>query len=129
MDVADAPCTSVGVIAPRTPQALPSSSSPYFEAQIGAWCGMHALNNFIGGPFVTMDACERAARQVVRRLSEPGVGVVEGLSDRLDPGTGFLSIDVINALGSSVLGIHVEGDMISRPQLKDCGPDAAAFVN
>ena len=88
---------------------------------------MHALNNLLGGPYVTMDACERAARQVVRRLSEPGVGAVEDLSEHLDPDTGFLSIDVINALGSSVLGIHVEGDEISWLQLKDCGPGAAAF--
>ena len=129
MDAAVAPRTVVEVTSPQMPQVHPSSSSSYFEIQVDAWCGMHALNNFLGGPYVTKDACERAAVQVARRLSEAGVGDAEELSEHLDRGTGFLSIDVINVLGASVLGIHVEGDAISWRQLQECDPGAAAFVN
>ena len=40
----------------------PSSSSAlelYFERQECAWCGMHALNNYLGGPYVNQDDCRR----------------------------------------------------------------------
>ena len=50
----------------KLPDATASSSSalePYFERQVDAWCGMHALNNYLGGPYVTQDACKRAARR------------------------------------------------------------------
>jgi hypothetical protein len=29
-----------------------SEAAPYFEKQDDAWCGMHALNNYLGGPYV-----------------------------------------------------------------------------
>ena len=87
---------------------LPSSSLQsgpydYFERQSGAWCGMHALNNLLRGPMVTKDACRLAARSI--RNSLDGADVE---SAHLDPQSGFLSIDVINLLGSANLGIHVE---------------------
>ena len=48
------------------------SMHDYFEHQDGAWCGMHALNNYIGGPYVTKDACRRAASRIVATLSQVG---------------------------------------------------------
>lgn len=33
----------------------------YFERQLGAWCGMHALNNYLGGAYVTKKDCQAAA--------------------------------------------------------------------
>ena len=81
----------------------------YFEAQEGEWCGMHALNNYKGGPYVDRDACRDAARGLCRDLSQRGAGDTEDLDHHLDPVTGFLSIDVINCLGAAQLGIHVEG--------------------
>ncbi len=78
--------------------------SDYFETQVGAWCGMHALNNLLGGPYVSQDACCRAAQEVCRRLSQVG-GDAEDRDHHLDPDTGWLSIDVINMLGASLLGI------------------------
>ena len=58
---------------------VPESS--YFETQSGAWCGMHALNNYRGGPFVKKDDSRRAADQVVKRLSEAGDGRTEGMEE------------------------------------------------
>ena len=66
-----------------------STSSAYFEAQHDAWCGLHALNNYLGGPYVTEDACERAAWQVVLALSQAGAGEAEAYREHLHPGTGF----------------------------------------
>ena len=36
--------------APQGTQDIAASSWAYFEKQDGAWCGMHALNNYLGGP-------------------------------------------------------------------------------
>jgi hypothetical protein len=108
--------------------AEPSASAPYFEAQVGAWCGMHALNNYLGGPYAARDACRRAATRVVAALSQAGVGDSENMRNHLDPVTGFLSIDVINVLGAGNLGIHVEGDAIYWQNLQ-ADPDGAALVN
>ena len=62
--------TGAAVGAPAEAAALKGShdgghpaSAPYFEEQEGAWCGMHALNNYMGGPYVTQDACMRAAER------------------------------------------------------------------
>ena len=52
-------------------------------------------------PYVTKDACRRAARTVVATLSQVGAGDVEDLAQHLGPVTGFLSIDVINAIGAA----------------------------
>ena len=71
---------------------------------------MHALINYLGGPYVTKDACRRAADRVVARLSQAGTGDVKDLAQHLDLATGFLSIDVINVLGTALLGIQVDGD-------------------
>ena len=65
---------------------------------------MHALNNLLGGPYVTQDACRRAASRVATDLSEAGVGDAEDSAHHLDPATGWLSIDVINVVGAGSLG-------------------------
>ena len=107
----------------------------YFEEQEGAWCGMHALNNYLGGPYVKRDDCRRAARAVAAELSQADGAEaveepprVEALGEHLDPATGFLSLDVINLLGAATLGLHVEGEEVSLPCLQ-AEPDAAALVN
>ena len=109
---------------------------------------MHALNNYLGGPYVDQDACRRAARAVVTALSGAGNGDVcrraaraevtalsgagdgdaESLGNHIDPATGFLSIDVINVLGAGVLGIHVEGDAVCWASLQTV-EGGAALVN
>ena len=77
---------------------------------------------------MTQDACKRAAARVVMALSQVGLGDVEHLVHHLDPTTGFLSIDVINVLGASVLGIHVDGDSVPWPSLQ-ADRTGAALVN
>ena len=77
--------------------------SAYFEKQSGAWCGMHALNNLLGGPFVDKSSCRTAAKQVTERL-----GSADLIDQHLHKETGYLSIDVINLLCSANLGIHVD---------------------
>ena len=101
----------------------------YFEAQDAAWCGMHALNNLLGGPYVTKDACGLAARRVANELSQVGGADQETISLHLHPGTGWLSIDVINVLGASTLGVHVEGSEHPLALLKDADGAAAFLVN
>ena len=96
-------------------EAERSSAEPYFEEQVGAWCGLHALNHYLGGAYVTQDACRRAAARAVAALSQKGGGDREAAAHHLDPDTGFLSIDVINILGESVLGLHVEGNDTPLP--------------
>ena len=105
-----------------------AASPAYFERQVDAWCGMHALNNFLGGPYVTWDACRRAASRVSAALSEVGAGDREAGVRHLDPSTGWLSIDVINVLGAGQLGLHVEGDAVSFAELQD-HTEASALVN
>ena len=42
----------------------------FFDPQVGAWCGMHALNNYcLAGALVDQDACRAASRLVAKRLS------------------------------------------------------------
>ena len=84
---------------------------------------MHALNNFCGGPFVDKRSCEAAARQVRDKL-----GGAEPLSTHLSPDSGYLSIDVINLLGSANLGLHVEEAHSTWDALRRC-PGASALVN
>jgi len=69
----------------------------YFEIQTDAWCGMHALNNLAGGPYVTRDDCLGAARQVVSRSAQTDPDDLEVLDNHLHKDTGFLSIDVHGA--------------------------------
>ena len=111
---------------PATP--APCASTSYFEAQDGAWCGMHVLNNYLGGPYVTQDACRRAARRAAAALSEAGLGDAEALQNHIDLATGFLSIEVINILGAGTLGLHVEEAATSWSHLQAERP-GAAFVN
>ena len=61
-------------------------------------------------------------------LSEAGLGRREDRQHHHDPCTGFLSIDVINILGASLLGLHVEGDAVPLPTLR-AEPEGAALVN
>ena len=102
--------------------------SPYYEIQVDAWCGMHAINNFLGGPYCTRADCRSACSQVVVGLSQAAGGDVEASARHLDPETGWLSIDVINVLGQGQLGIHVEEHSMSLDAFMDQG-DVGAFVN
>jgi len=110
------------------------TAAPYFERQVGAWCGMHALNNYLGGPYVAQRACKLAAKRVVAILTGAGLRDAESLDDakelraHIDPLTGFLSVQVINVLGSSTLGLHVEEASTSWEHLQT-GRGAAALVN
>ena len=45
---------------------------------------------------------------VCQELTEARAGGAGPISNRLDPATGWLSIDVINVLGEANLGVHVE---------------------
>ena len=101
---------------------------PYYEVQVDAWCGMHSLNNFLGGPYVTQDACRRACSQVVSALSEVAGGHRESSHLHLHPQSGWLSIDVINVIGSGLLGLHVEADSVSFDSLA-LQNGADVFVN
>ena len=103
----------------------PLHSGPYdhFERQSSAWCGMHALNNLLRGPMVDKEACRLAARQV-----RDSLGGADLESAHLDPQTGFLSIDVINLLGSANLGIHVEETPTAWEVLRHCH-GARALIN
>ena len=100
-----------------------ASSWGYFEEQREGWCGMHALNNYCGGPYVTRHDCRSAALQVVNRLR-----CADAREEHLDSQSGFLSIDVINILGAAILGIHVnEGDTSWSTLRAD--PSGAALIN
>jgi len=102
--------------------------TPYYEVQLDAWCGMHAINNFLGGQYCTPADCRSACSQVVAALSEAMGGDTEASARHLDPETGWLSIDVINLLGAGQLGIHVEGDSMSLDAFLAQGA-VDAFVN
>ena len=115
--------TVVQELAKAEDPPLHTCSYDHFEEQSGAWCGMHALNNLLRGDYVDKDACTRAAAQIRRAL---GGAVLE--SDHLDPQSGFLSIDVINLLGSANLGIHVDETPTSWEELRHCH-GARAMIN
>ena len=104
---------AVGVVA-NSPAARVDTASAdvvYFEEQApGAWCGMHALNNFLRGPYVTREACLAAANVVLQDLEARGGGFREALSNPLDVNSGWLSADVINVLGAANFNLHVEGE-------------------
>ena len=110
------------------------TATPYFERQVGAWCGMHALNNYLGGPYVAQSACKLAANRVVAILTGAGLRDAESLDDakelraHIDPLTGFLSVQVIIVLGSSTIGLHVEEASTSREHLQT-ERGAAALVS
>jgi hypothetical protein len=89
---------------------------------------MHAINNFLGGPYCTQADCRSACSQIVVDLSEAGGGDSEVSAQHLDPETGWLSIDIINVMGQGQLGIHVEGPSMSLEAFLAQGK-ADAFVN
>ena len=102
----------------------------FFDPQQGAWCGMHALNNYcLNGRLVQEDDCRNAARLVVQKLSDVRAGAAEPISNHLDIYTGWLSIDVINVLGQANLGLHVEANSVSWPDGLRHQQDGAALVN
>ena len=69
----------------------------FFDAQEGAWCGMHALNNYcLNGRLIHQQDCRDAARLVSQRLTDAISGDIEPVSEHLHPQTGWLSIDVMN---------------------------------
>ena len=78
----------------KTPGAAMRPEELYFEAQVEAWCGMHALNNYRLGPWITKQHCREAASMVARLL-----GGGSRFSEHLHSLTGWLSIDVLNVLG------------------------------
>ena len=100
----------------------------FFDQQQGAWCGMHALNNYLLGPFVNQDSCRLAAHQVAQRLTDAQSGSEEPMSRHLDPETGWLSIDVINVLCHSNLGLHVDVATTTWRMLQT-REDGAALLN
>ena len=113
----------VGVSADERMDPLPTGPYDYFQRQSGAWCGMHALNNLLGGPMVNQDACRVAARNVCDSL-----GGADSVCAHLDPYNGFLSIDVINLLGSANFGIHVEENPTAWEVLRQ-SHGARALIN
>ena len=88
---------------------------------------MHALNNYLGGPYVTRDDCGLAAAHVCTIFSEAGDGDAELLAWHLNPDSGWLSIDVINALGST-LGLAVDGADFALNKLLE-EEEVACLVN
>ena len=111
---------------PSTVDAIQSASDDqsghtHYVPQVRGWGGMHALNNFLGGPYAAPDDCVRACSQVVAVLSEDS-------SQHLDQDSGGLSIDVINVLGQGLFGSHVEGHSASIEEFVALG-DGAALVN
>ena len=99
----DKTCRQTGAVDPAG-SLCGTAPELYFDMQVGAWCGVHALNNLLGGPYVTQEECRFAARQVCRQLSQAGAGDTEAMEEHLDPSTGWLSLDVINLLVSGLLG-------------------------
>ena len=63
--------------------AMDVEHTEYFERQSAGWCGMHALNNHLGGPYVTPDDCRAAAKIVVGQLSEVGAVGASRISRRI----------------------------------------------
>jgi len=100
----------------------------YYEIQVGGWCGMHALNHYLGGPYITPDSCRRACSQVVVALSEAAGGRAEDSSHHLDQESGWLSIDVINILDQALFGFQVEGCSTPLDEWATLG-DGTALVN
>ena len=90
---------------------------------------MHALNNYLQGPYVTRTACRTAAAIVSTNLSQVGGSDAEDYARHLHPETGWLSIDVINVLGAT-LGIEVEGTpMTAISLLQGCEVDCLMNCN
>ena len=99
----------------------------YHEVQVAAWCGKHALNNLLGGPYVTEQSCRDAVRNVVRNLSMQD-DHQEDEREHLHPDSGWLSIDVMNMLGAAHLGIHTDEDAVQWQVLQE-EDGARAVVN
>ena len=93
----------------------------YYEVQLEGWCGMHALNNYLGGTKVTERDCRRAYENLISRGTEDKV-------QHLKLQSGWMSIELINVLGAGRLGFQVEK---SDTSLNDFILDgrAAALVN
>ena len=70
-------CPTDAVTCPRTNSRLlhscldPEWEDRCFEQQSLARCGMHALNNLVGGPQFTLGDLDRACSQVVAETGEP----------------------------------------------------------
>ena len=134
----DAPASHESAASAAAPKTRKRSEIPdvplreglFFDPQQGAWCGMHALNNYcLNGRLVQQQDCRDAACLVAGRLTDACAGDVEPISNHLDPITGWLSIDVINVLGQANLGLHVEGGRVSWPDGLRRQQDGAALVN
>ena len=63
------------------------------------WRGEHALNNYMGGPYITEAACRAAARLLAHE---------EDRAFHLDPRSGWLSVDVMSVLGAGQLDVHID---------------------
>ena len=102
----------------------------FFDPQEGAWCGMHALNNYcLKGRVVHQQDCRDAARLVAERLTDRLAGDIEPISNHLNTLTGWLSIDVINVLGQANLGLHVDAASVSWHDDMQYQQDGAALLN
>ena len=93
----------------------------YYEVQLEGWCGMHAINNYLGGPKVTTRDCRRA----YEKLSSRGT---EDQRQHLQMKSGWMSIELINVLGAGLLGFQVEKSHTSLNEFISNGR-AAALVN
>ena len=113
-----APSVCASVVSPALAARQGCSGSccaAFFEKQVGCWCGKHALNNYMGGPYITEAACRAAARLLTH---------VEDRAFHLDPRSGWLSVEVMNVLGAGQLGAHldespklIKSDPLGRPYL------------
>ena len=110
----------------RGAEAWSPTSSWYFEPQFGACRGKHALNSFLGGPYVTQDACRRRVQHAVHTLSAAGLDDAESAAHHLDSESGMLSIDVIHVLGAGALGIQVAGDAVPLADFRVTQPAASS---
>ena len=89
---------------------------------------MYALNNYLRGPYVTCEDCRTAARAILDDLATSGGGYQEMLSNHIDLQSGWLSVDVINAVGAANFNLHIE----ERPRSFDAfdsNGHRAALIN
>ena len=90
---------------------------------------MHALNNYLRGPYVIREDCRAAANAIVADLEASSGGYREMLSNHLDVASGWLSVDVINAVGAANFNFHIEGERPRSFDAFESSGQRAAFVN
>lgn len=73
-----------------------------------AFCGMHAINNYLRGDYVTRDDGVRAHRINIADFQIPFGGCGGIWIAHMILATGWLSIDVMQVLGATNCGLHIE---------------------